>query len=79
MSYKLHHIHILCEDLIGMRDFFVDTLEAKFSMGPHGPHIAHGAHGHMRPRRTDGGRVAAGGWRRTGGRRPAGWGIGTAI
>ena len=29
MSYKLHHIHILCEDLIGMRDFFVDTLEAK--------------------------------------------------
>ena len=29
MSYKLHHIHILCKDLIGMRDFFVDTLEAK--------------------------------------------------
>ena len=29
MSYKLHHIHILCEDLIAMRDFFVETLEAK--------------------------------------------------
>ena len=29
MSYKLHHIHILCKDLIGMRDFFVDALGAK--------------------------------------------------
>ena len=29
MSFKLNHIHILCKDLIGMRDFFVDMLEAK--------------------------------------------------
>jgi len=28
MSYKLHHIHILCKDLITMRDFFVDNLGA---------------------------------------------------
>ena len=28
MNFKLDHIHLLCKDLEGMRDFFIDSLGA---------------------------------------------------
>ena len=28
MTYRLHHVHLICKDLEGMIDFFVDALSA---------------------------------------------------